>query len=76
MKYLLLLVFSFPIALACYSQCTGIHFEIHEELVGNYDEFDLTGYTVYRVYADFGSDSNIIHSLTTPGGGTDLDYLG
>lgn len=59
-----------------FSQCTGIHFEIHEELDGFYNEYDLTGYTVYRVYADFTSDSNIIHSLTTPTNSDGDEYLG
>ncbi|MFM1931949.1 MAG: hypothetical protein RL226_1252 [Bacteroidota bacterium] len=46
-----------------FAQCVGFSVELEETLNGVVGTTDLTGYHVYRVYADFESDNDFLSSL-------------
>ncbi len=54
---------AFVVSLSTYAQPTGLSYEVvhrHEGMVG---DTDLTGYTTYRIYVDFTSESDFLSSL-------------
>jgi hypothetical protein len=66
MKKALLLLSIVALSLStaqCFAQATGVHaevFAVHDGIVGQYD---LTGYTTYRVYVDFENDSDFLSAI-------------
>ncbi|MEO0404412.1 MAG: T9SS type A sorting domain-containing protein [Bacteroidota bacterium] len=63
LKSILLSALAVGASLASYSQCNGLTIEAHEELDGMVGTADLTGYTVYRVYAEMENEDDVLCSL-------------
>lgn len=62
-KTILALIAAAFIAPTAFSQCTGLSIEAAAELDGVVGTTDLTGYTVYHVYADMENDDDRLVSL-------------
>ena len=63
LKSILLSALAVGASLASFSQCSGLTIEAHEELDGMVGTADLTGYTVYRVYAEMENEDDVLCAL-------------